>query len=141
MLLHPEEPYMPSDILTHIQHTSPQLDHKALTDLLSLDLDNLEVLNQFGEDVALTANDDPAAFPPWILGERPDEAGHTRNATPCVVILVEKSEVVLDAFYFYFYSFNEGPNITQVLEPLDSIIRGDGDFDQSLHFGNHVGDW
>ena len=132
---------MPSDILTHIQKTTPHLDHKVLTDLPPLDLDNLEILNQFGDQVALTSNDDPTAYPDWLLGERPNSDGLTRNATPCVVILVEKSETVLDAFYFYFYSFNEGPNITQVLEPLDGIIRGDGNFDQSQHFGNHVGDW
>lgn len=133
---------MPSDILTHLQHTSPQLDRKPLTDLPELDLDNLEILNQFGDEVALTSNDqDPTAYPPWIFGQAPDEAGLTRNATPCAVILVEKSESVLDAFYFYFYSFNEGPNITQVMEPLDSIILGDSGFDPSLHFGNHVGDW
>ena len=132
---------MPSDILAHIQHTSPQLNHEPVVDLPQLDLDNLEVLNKFGDQVALTSDDDPMAYPPWLLGERPDQDGLTRNATPCVVILVEKGDAVLDAFYFYFYSYNEGPNITQVLEPLDGLIRGDGNFDQSSHFGNHVGDW
>lgn len=132
---------MPSDIPTHIQQSSAWLDHKALPDLPKLDMDNLEILNEFGDEVALTSNDDPTEFPPLILGERPDESGRTRNSTPCVVILVEKSETVLDAFYFYFYSYDQGPNITQVLEPLDSIIGGDEAYDRSLHYGNHVGDW
>lgn len=131
---------MPSDILAHIQHTSPRLHHEAIPDLPPLDLDNLEILNEFGEEVALTSNDDPTSYPAWLLGEAPDSTGLIHNSTPCVVILVEKSDVVIDAFYFYFYSYNEGPNITQVLEPLDSLIKGKS-FDNSKHYGNHVGDW
>ena len=138
--LHSEEPYMPSDILTHIQHTSPRLDYKEVDDVPQLDMDNLEILNPYGDQVALTSNDDPTTYPAWLLGETPDSTGLTRNSTPCVVILVEKTEEVVDAFYFYFYSYNEGPNVTQVMEPIDRLL-GNEKFDQSNHFGNHVGDW
>ncbi|KFA81269.1 hypothetical protein S40288_04867 [Stachybotrys chartarum IBT 40288] len=138
--LHSDDPYMPSDILTHVQHTKPQLDGKPIPDVPALDLDNLDVLNDFGDQVALTSIHDPTTFPAWIFGKTPDEAGQVHNATPAVVVLVEKNELDLDAFYFYFYSYNEGPNITQVLEPLNRIVDGP-EAQTGMHFGDHVGDW
>nr|XP_036575296.1 vacuolar protein sorting-associated protein 62 [Colletotrichum truncatum]KAF6781849.1 vacuolar protein sorting-associated protein 62 [Colletotrichum truncatum] len=138
--LHSEDSYKPSDLLTHIRHTTPVLDGQPIHDLPPLDLDNLEILNKYGEDVALASNDDPTTYPPWFHGEAPDEDGRIHNATPCVVILVEKSKRDMDAFYFYFYSFNEGPNITQVLEPLNRLVKG-GKVASGMHFGDHVGDW
>ncbi|KAF4978212.1 hypothetical protein FZEAL_5373 [Fusarium zealandicum] len=132
---------MPSDILSHIRHTTPKVNGTPVSGLPSLDLDNLEVLNDFGaEKVDLTSQDDPLAPPKWILGEAPDASGKIHNSTPCAVILVEKTKVDVDAFYFYFYSYNEGPNITQVMEPLNRLITGDAAA-SGMHFGNHVGDW
>lgn len=131
---------MPSDLLTHIQHTSPALDGKPIPDISTLDLDNLETLNKFGDEVALTSNDDPLSYPEWIHGETPDADGRINNATPCVVVLVEKGERDLDAFYFYFYSFNEGMNISQVLEPFNRMVKGEK-AQSGMHFGDHVGDW
>ncbi|OHE92133.1 vacuolar protein sorting-associated protein 62 [Colletotrichum orchidophilum] len=138
--LHSEDPYMPSDLLTHIQHTSPALDGKSIPDISTLDLDNLETLNQFGDEVALTSNDDPLGYPEWIHGVTPDADGRISNATPCVVVLVEKGQQDLDAFYFYFYSFNEGMNISQVLEPFNRMVKGEK-AQSGMHFGDHVGDW
>lgn len=138
--LHSYDRYMPSDLLTHIQHTSPALDGRQIPDLPALDLDNLEILNPFGDEVALTSNDDPTTYPPWLLGASPDADGRIHNATPCVVILVEKGERDLDAFYFFFYSYNEGPNVTQVLEPFDRLVSG-GKAASGMHFGDHIGDW
>ncbi|KAM3519925.1 hypothetical protein MY4038_009625 [Beauveria bassiana] len=78
----------------------------------SINLDNLDRLNTVGENkVALTSKDDVAKFPPWLYD--------------------------VDAFYFYFYSFDQGGNMTQVKEPLDSFIGSQ----DGLHFGSHVGDW
>ncbi|KAK2033156.1 vacuolar protein sorting-associated protein 62 [Colletotrichum zoysiae] len=138
--LHSDDRYMPSDLLTHVRHTSPLLHGNPLPDLPPLDLDNLDILNKFGDDVALTSDDDPTAHPPWLRGTPPDPDGRVRDATPCVVILVHKNERDLDAFYFYFYSYNEGPNITQVLEPFDHIVKGPKAA-SGMHFGDHVGDW
>ena len=131
---------MPSDIGAHIRHTTPILDGKPLRDHPSLDLDNLEVLNKYGDQVALTSDDDPTSYPSWLLGEAPDSTGRIHNSTACSVILVERSPSELDAFYFYFYSYNEGANITQVVEPLDNLVSGKK-ADSGIHFGNHVGDW
>ncbi|KAF4890928.1 putative vacuolar protein sorting-associated protein TDA6 [Colletotrichum fructicola] len=140
--LHSDDPFKPSDLLTHVRHTTPAVDRKPISDLPPLDLDNLEILNAYGnkDHVALVSNEDPTTYPKWLYGEAPDETGRIRNSTPCVVVIVEKNERELDAFYFYFYSFNEGPNITQVLEPLDRLVKGPKAA-SGMHFGDHIGDW
>ncbi|SPO06488.1 uncharacterized protein DNG_09178 [Cephalotrichum gorgonifer] len=139
--LHSDDQYMPSDLLSHIHHTTPMVDGEPIPGLPPLGLDNLEILNVFGDQVALTADEeDPIIHPKWLLGETPDAAGKIHNATPCIAILVEKSDIELDAFYFYFYSYNEGGNITQVLDPLAGLIR-DSKAGSGMHFGDHVGDW
>ncbi|KAF7546567.1 hypothetical protein G7046_g9267 [Stylonectria norvegica] len=138
--LHSDDPYKPTDLLAHIRHTRPMLDGKPILGLPSLNLDNLDILNEFGDRVGLTIDEDPATYPPWLLGEAPDAAGRIFNATPCVVILVEKSPNEVDAFYFYFYSYDEGPSIKQVLKPLDALA-GSGKAATGIPFGNHIGDW
>jgi hypothetical protein len=52
---------------------------------------------------------------------KPDTAG--RSTAPAILILVDKGNHTIDAFWFYFYSYNLG---TTVL---------------NIRFGNHVGDW
>lgn len=139
--LHPEDPYMPSDLLEHIRHTTPMVDWEPVPDLPDLDLDNLGILNEYGDEVGLTADESAVLeHPDWLLGEKPDADGRVHNATPCAVILVEKDERELDAFYFFFYSYDEGPNITQVLKPLDGLVSGERAA-SGIHFGNHIGDW
>lgn len=137
--LHSDDPFRPADMLEHIRHTTPSINQEPIPDLPELDLDNLAVLNDVDDGrVALTSNDDITALPSWLFGEAPDESGRVVDATPCVVILVEKSPSDVDAFFFYFYSYDQGPNITQVLEPLDGLIE---DTENGMHFGDHVGDW
>lgn len=131
---------MPSDILTHVLHTTPFLNGEPISGIPTPGLDNLEILNQYGDRVALTSKDDPLSDAPWLFGETPDSTGRLHNSTACVVVLVEKNEVDLDAFYFYFYTYNQGGNITQVLEPIKSMVQGDAS-QLKMHFGDHVGDW
>lgn len=52
---------------------------------------------------------------------KPDPSG--RSPAPAVLILVDKGNDIIDAFWFYFYSYNLG---TTVL---------------NIRFGNHLGDW
>lgn len=54
-------------------------------------------------------------------GHEPDAAGYSE--APAVLIMVDKGSGILDAFWFFFYSFNLGQTV------LD------------IRFGNHVGDW
>lgn len=138
--LHSQDPYKPSDLLTHIRHTTPMRDGKPIKDLPELDLDNLEIVNQFGPHIPLTSNDDPTTYPAWLFGEAPDAAGKIHNSTPSCVIVVERGPLDLDAFYFYFYSYNEGPNVTQVLEPLKHLVDNEK-IEAGMNFGDHVGDW
>ncbi|KAG6058454.1 hypothetical protein E4U32_004607 [Claviceps aff. humidiphila group G2b] len=54
-------------------------------------------------------------------GHKPDANGYTR--APAVLVLVDKGSGVLDAFWFFFYSYNLGQTVL------------------GIRFGNHVGDW
>ncbi|EGR49687.1 uncharacterized protein TRIREDRAFT_105775 [Trichoderma reesei QM6a] len=137
--LHSDDPFRPADLLQHIRHTAPAINQTTIPNLPELDLDNLAILNDIvGGKVALTSNDDITTLPAWLYGSSPDESGRIANATPCVVILVEHNARTVDAFYFYFYSYDRGANITQVLEPLNRLIE---DTEHGMHFGDHVGDW
>ncbi|KAG5982253.1 hypothetical protein E4U55_002144 [Claviceps digitariae] len=130
--LHSLDPFRPSDLLTHVRHTTPMVDQKPVPDLPHMTLDNLALLNGLeAASVALTSNDDVSTLPSWLLGDMPDETGKTANATSCVVILVEKGHDEVDAFYFYFYSYDRGPNLTQVMEPEHNMVR--------FHRGRPVG--
>ncbi|EPS31209.1 hypothetical protein PDE_06164 [Penicillium oxalicum 114-2] len=46
-----------------------------------------------------------------------------RSEAPAVLLVMDKGDGVVDAFWFYFYSFNLGNTVVNV------------------RFGNHVGDW
>lgn len=52
---------------------------------------------------------------------KPDNGG--RSSAPAFLIVVPKENGIVDAFWFFFYSFNLGLNV----------------FD--IRFGNHLGDW
>lgn len=132
---------MPSDILGHVRHTAAFVEFTPIPDIPALGLDNLSLLNDFGQsgrNVFLTARENVTTMPDWLYGETPDQYGSLHHSTACAVVLVERTPDDLDAFYFYFYSFNEGGDITQVLPPLDQILPEARPGD---HFGNHIGDW
>lgn len=54
-------------------------------------------------------------------GHKPDANGYSR--APAVLILVDKGSGIVDAFWFFFYSYNLGQTVL------------------GIRFGNHVGDW
>jgi hypothetical protein len=129
---------MPSDILTHVVNTQPYINSSALTPSGKYDLDNLATLNRYGDGVFLTASSVLLDNQSWHLGEKPDQDGALHNSTACAVIVIEKSDHIVDAFYFYFYSSDQGASIDQVVQPLKFIMPDAG---PDEHFGNHVGDW
>jgi len=129
---------MPSDIFNHALHTTPKAGLKAIADVPPLSLDNLALLNKYDSRVYLTSNDDVTVGPRWIFGQEPGSLGKIHGATPCAVIVIEKNLRDFDAFYFYFYSSDQGANIEQMLPQLDRQL---GDSTEGLHFGDHVGDW
>ncbi|KAJ6440312.1 vacuolar protein sorting-associated protein [Purpureocillium lavendulum] len=60
---------------------------------------------------------------PRILprGHKPDADGYSK--APAVLVLVDKGSGVVDAFWFFFYSYNLGQTVL------------------GIRFGNHIGDW
>lgn len=54
-------------------------------------------------------------------GHKPDSNGYS-NA-PAILVVVDKGSGIVDAFWFFFYSYNLGQTVL------------------GLRFGNHVGDW
>lgn len=77
--------------------------------------------------------DSPSSSPPKLAKQPLREGLRKRNPTlpkpggyspaPAILVLVDKGSGILDAFWFYFYSYNLG---TTVL---------------NCRFGNHIGDW
>jgi hypothetical protein len=58
-------------------------------------------------------------MPPAI--PQPSPSG--RSPAPAILIMIDKGHGILDAFWFYFYSYNLGTTVFNV------------------RFGNHIGDW
>ena len=54
-------------------------------------------------------------------GHKPDPDGYSK--APAILILVDKGSGIIDAFWFFFYSYNLGQTVL------------------GIRFGNHVGDW
>jgi hypothetical protein len=114
-------------------HTTPQLNYTPITSSSNHPLlSNLDDLNKFGDHVYLTSDDDPSNPPSWLRGDRntPSSASNSKNkdkvglsSAPVVIIWTEKDDGIVDVFYFYFYSFNQGNTVA------------------GWRFGNHVGDW
>ncbi|KAK0661320.1 Vacuolar protein sorting-associated protein 62 [Lasiodiplodia hormozganensis] len=122
--IHHEDVYFPSDLQAQIDNTQPEVDFNVIADAESpLNLNNLDSLNSFGKEVYLTSKDDITQSPPWLGGVKPDCNGKTDNAITAAVIVNDKGNGTVDAFYMYFYAYNWGGVV------LD------------LQVGNHVGDW
>jgi Vacuolar protein sorting-associated protein 62 len=116
---------MPSDIASQVDHTIPRIKGAPVANAPSpLNLNNLDQLNPLGgKDIWLTSREGITAYPKWFYGVTPDENRKTNNAVSCAIITVDKGEDVMDAFYFYFFAFNQGNRVV------------------GLEFGSHVGDW
>lgn len=144
MYLDKNELYLPSDLSTHVRNTFPALNlSRVEKEGLEPDLSNLDQYNMaderciwpsnsrrrklFGDCsvyLTSTSNISSAPTPEWLLGVLPEkESGETRGANSSAIVVHDRGDGRVDAFYFYFYSFNEG-----------NEVFGD-------HTGNHVGDW
>jgi len=144
--LYSGEQYWPCDMGDHLYHTTPELNYTPVrTSLQHPRLENLNDLNRWesGRFMFLTSNDNVEDYPEWLLGEKNIPAAPPlspkshrdyssraaiqgteggRSDAPAVLIAVNKGHGIVDAFWFFFYSFNQG----------NVVI---------LRFGNHVGDW
>lgn len=101
--LYSEEAYWPTDVAAHLTEVVPQVNFSAVGGTPTL-----QTLSTLGNNVYLTAVDDvrahDSAFFTSIVGKPTGGA----SAAPATIIAVEKPGGITDAFYFYFFSWNEG---------------------------------
>ncbi|KAL9024471.1 MAG: hypothetical protein Q9196_006494, partial [Gyalolechia fulgens] len=123
--LHSEDKYFPSDIGAQLVHTKPQIDFTVVDGYPApLTLDNLDSLNaKNGTDVYLTSVDDITTAPSWLNGVKPDDSHQTKGAISAAIIVNDRGQGNLDAFYMYFTAYNWGGIL------LDHEVN------------QHVGDW
>ena len=145
--LYSGEEYWPGDIGEHLYHITPRLNFTPVpASWQHPRLDNLNALNRWehGRHLFLTSDDNVEDHPKWLMGKQnipaaPTPSSHRpghhssfkaatqniqvgRSDAPAVLIVVKKGHGIVDAFWFFFYSFNLGNVVV-------------------LRFGNHVGDW
>jgi hypothetical protein len=126
VFLDTHDKYFPSDLATHLMNTHPEVNFKKVdAGSEPLTLKNLDSLNKLGgSEIYLTSNDDVAKLPKYLTGDRPDSKTlKTTDAKSCAIILVDKGNEIMDAFYMYFYTFNQGPAFA------------------GYELGDHLGDW
>ena len=141
--LYSGEQFWPSDIAEHLTHITPNLNYTPIqASSINPNLTNLDKLNEYsrGRYVYLKSDDNVEERPDWLVSKKniPDGSGHKgsknpknhgedhrpgRSDAPAVLIVVYKGRGIVDAFWFYFYSYNLGNVVLNV------------------RFGNHVGDW
>ena len=102
--LHSSEKYWPSDVKIHLANVIPQVNFKPVGG----GTPNLQNLSSLSNDFSLTAIgnilDPNYSFLTSVYG-KPDNSG---SQAPGTIIVVEKAGGIVDAFYFYFYSWNYG---------------------------------
>ncbi|KAF2676542.1 hypothetical protein K458DRAFT_447452 [Lentithecium fluviatile CBS 122367] len=117
------DPYRPSSPASTLLHTRPQISYKdtpiSSAPLTLANLDQLNGVGNNGNDVYLTSFEDVSAHPEWLKGAKIGENSEKTG----VVVVVDKGNGVVDAFYFYFFAFNWGGVVLE------------------KQLGDHVGDW
>ncbi|OJT10014.1 hypothetical protein TRAPUB_13503 [Trametes pubescens] len=113
-----QEQWWPADVAEHLTHMVPEADFAAVAQEVTL-----ETVGGLASDVFLTSKDDVTKQPAWITSVVGKPDASAKSAAPATIVLVEKDGGILDAFFFYFYSFDHGGKV------LD------------IEFGDHVGDW
>lgn len=89
-----------------------------------LTLDNLASLNALGgSNIYLTSVDDVTQNPAWLQGVKPDSTAKTNGAISTAIIVNDHGAGNVDAFYLYFYAYNQGPPVL------------------GQEIGTHIGDW
>lgn len=118
------ETYFPSDLASHVSHVLPEINRTVVAGAASpLTLDNLDSLNSAGS-VYLTSKEgiNASPQPSWFTGVKPDASGKTNGAVSSAIIVADKGSGLVDVFYFYFYSYDQGNKVL------------------GIEFGDHVGD-
>ncbi|PTB35235.1 hypothetical protein M441DRAFT_452770 [Trichoderma asperellum CBS 433.97] len=144
------EVLFPADIGKQLLNTIPKVNFTKVGEPLHpLTLNNLNQLNKFGNaSVFLTAKEDVtdlAKEPSWVHGVKPNAQGETVGAVSCTIILRSHPDnsSVVDAFYFYFFSLNNGgyvlgvPKNFHVSDWENSVIRFVNGKPTEIFFSQH----
>ena len=123
--LYSEERYWPYDIADFVEHFHATYKNGTRVTNDKLNISTLGDLPDL-RSIYLTADEDFDMDPDWITGShnKPSLLSGEIKDAPATLIVVDKGNGWVDAFWFYFYSFNLGP-----------FVMGSGPY------GNHVGDW
>lgn len=151
--LYSGEQFWPCDISEHLLHTTPHLNYTPIySHTRHPNLTNLADLNEWGRFVYLQSEDNVEERPAWLGGSgnipspgepEGEESWHGRDGqrrlagwqhgkttdnvgrsdAPAILIVIGKPDGIVDAFWFFFYSYN-----------LGNVVAW-------TRFGNHVGDW
>lgn len=140
VFLYSEERYLPYDIDEYVSNFRPTWRNGTTIDLPGKDpsdplytkqrlrLSDLEKLPKSTKEdkVFFTSLTDFDTDPEYITGKhnKPNYYDGKIEHAPATLIVTDKGNGWVDAYWFYFYSFNLGP-----------FVMGFGPF------GNHVGDW
>lgn len=116
-----------------IDNSQPEVDFKVVSGAPSpLNLDNLDSLNSFGDDVYLTSKEDITTNPAWLAGVKPTDSGKTEDVMTAAVIVVDKGNGTVDAFYMYFYAYNWGGIVLDSIQVGECAFRSEGLLRQHL---------
>ncbi len=108
--LYSEEQWWPSDISVHVQHVVPEVNFTSVAPSVTL-----QNISSLGSNVFLTSKDDVTDQPDWLTSVvgKPDANG--LSSAPVTIVLVNKPNGILDAFFFYFYSYDHGGKVNTSL--------------------------
>lgn len=100
--LHSQEAYFPADLATHVANTIPYTNFTATNYADNLNNLGLGAINSY--DTYLTVGSDKVINdkPQFLYGQKPDASGKTEQLP---IIVVDKGNGLVDAFYFTFYSY------------------------------------
>lgn len=101
--LHSSEQYWPSDIAAHLPKVIPQVNYEPVGGAPTL-----QSLSTLGNDVYLTAVDDVLAHDTEFFKSTVGKPTDGLSGAPATIVAVEKPGGIVDAFYFYFFSWNYG---------------------------------
>ncbi len=141
--LHSEEVFWPGDIAEHLLHTTPYLNFTPIgSHCRQLNLTSLNELNEYGRFTYTQSDDNVEDRPKWMTGDRnvpveldnervggydhallPKAKRGGRSNAPTILVVIDKGDGIVDAFWLFFYSFNQGNKVL------------------NIRFGNHLGDW
>ena len=102
--LHTTEKYWPSNVGPYLTGVIPEVNFKPVGGTPTL-----QNVSTLANNVSLTATGDVLAHNTEFFTStsgKPTSSG--ASAAPGTIIAVEKPGGIVDAFYFYFYSWNEG---------------------------------